>query len=183
MKKYYFNTIGLALVFMCFFSCSSDLDFNQASDLKLMPVVEGNLSYFDIPATAFVANDGSEYDLAFDSQNFDIFRDKYFNSYLQKADFDFEITNTINRAFTATIVLLDANNDPLYTIRFDIRAYSGTTNTISKTEIFEGAKLAMLKSTREMGFLLAIKPGPALNQNSTGSLKLRSSATVYLEIQ
>jgi hypothetical protein len=34
-----------------------------------------------------------------------------------------------------------------------------------------------------MGFVLAMGAGPALNENSLGSLKLRSSATAYLVIE
>lgn len=184
MKQSYLNKI-LATFILVFssFSCSSDLDFNQVNDLKLEPVVVGNLTYFDVPANAFVASNGTEYDLAFDAQDFDIFRDKYFRSYLQRADFFFEINNTINRAYTLDIVLLDQNDKPLYTMHFDIPAYSGTENIITKTEIFENAKLDLLKSSKKMGFVIAMAPGPALNKNSTGSLKLRSSATVYLTIQ
>lgn len=183
MKNYYLNRICLALILMCSFSCSSDLDFNQVNDLKLTPVIVGNFSHFDIPATAFIADDGSEYDLAFDDEEFDVFRDKYLNSYLQRADFYFEINNTINRAFTFTIVLLDSNDNPLTTIKFDIPAYSGSANTITRTEIFQNARLDLLKRATKIGFLIAKAPGPALNQNSTGNLVLRSSATVYLAIQ
>ncbi|MES2238658.1 MAG: hypothetical protein V4497_00210 [Bacteroidota bacterium] len=174
--------ICAALFIVSCFSCTSDLDFNQANDLKLTPVVVGNLSYFDVPATDFVAADGSEYNMAFDVENFDVFRDKYFNSYLQKASFYFEITNTINRAFKAQIVLLDANKQVLYTIPFDVPAYSGTESIVTKTVLFEGANLALLKRSRNMGFSLQMQAGPALNSTSTGSFKFRSSATVYLSI-
>ena len=34
-----------------------------------------------------------------------------------------------------------------------------------------------------MGFLITMASGPALNENSVGSLKMRSSATVYLTIE
>ncbi len=170
---------------MCSFSCSSDLDFNQVNDLKIEPVVEGNFSYFDAPATAFVASNGSERLWGYDDQDFDVFRDKYFNSYLQRADFYFEINNTINRAFSLSIVLFDGNDNPLTTIKINVPAYSGSTNVITRTEIFQNTRLDLLKSTRKMRFLVELVPGsgPALNQNSTGNLVLRSSATVYLAIQ
>ncbi|MFA9187652.1 hypothetical protein AAGV33_05315 [Flavobacterium sp. FBOR7N2.3] len=183
MKKYLNRLIGFVLLIGCSFSCSSDLDFDQANDLKLKPTFVGNFSYFDAPATAFVANDGSEYDLAFDNQDFDVFRDKYLNDYLQRADFYFEINNTINRAYTLTIILMTENDEALTTIRFNVPAYSGTPNTITRTEIFENARLDLLKSTRKMGFQIAMAPGPALDKNSTGNLILRSNATAYLEIQ
>lgn len=183
MKKYFNKLISCVLFIACSFSCSSDLDFNQVNDLKLEPVVVGNFSHFDVPATAFVASDGSEYNLAFDDQEFDVFRDKYLKSYLQKADFYFEINNTINRSFELSIVLMGANDNALETIKFIIPAYSGSSNLISRTEIFENARLDVLKSAKKIGFIIAMDPGPALDKNSTGSLILRSSATVYLEIQ
>ncbi|WP_140486071.1 hypothetical protein [Flavobacterium sp. GSA192] len=184
MRKYHFiRVLSLALFLMCSFSCSSDLNFDQANDLKLTPVIEGNLSYFDVPATAFVADDGSAYHWDSDDQNFDVFRDKYFNSYLQKADFHFEITNTISRAFLLSIVLLDDNSNALTTIAFDIPAYSASANNVvTRTEVFENVRLDLLKRARKMRFLVVMKSGTASNQNSTGNLVLRSSATVYLEI-
>lgn len=184
MKKYYLLKITCwAFLIMSTFSCSSDLNFDQANDLKLQPVVEGNLSYFNVAATDFLADNGSEYNLVLDSQDFDIFRDRYLNDYLQKADLHFEITNTINRAFKADILLLNDNDQVLYAISFDIPASAGTPMVISKTEIFENAKLQLLKNTRKLQFALTVKSGPAFNSNSTGNLILRSSATVYLEIE
>ncbi|MFL9832072.1 hypothetical protein ABS764_14565 [Flavobacterium sp. ST-87] len=168
---------------MCSFSCSSDLNFDQANDLKLEPVVEGNLSYFNVAATDFLADDGSEYDLVFDSQDFDIFRDRYLNDYLQKADCYFEITNTINRSFKADIVMLNNDDQVLYTIPFNIPASTAAPIIVSKTEIFENAKLQLLKNTRKLQFALSVKSGQAFTPNTTGNLQLRSSATVYLEIE
>lgn len=181
-KYHYIKVLSLAFLLMCSLSCSSDLDFNQANDLKLTPVIEGNLSYFDVPAEVFAANGGLPVQWAYDEQEFDIFRDKYFNSYLQRADFHFEISNTINRSFSLSIVLLDANDNALTTMNFNIPAYSGNTNTITRTEVFENARLELLKRTRKMRFLVMIGQGSALNTSSAGNLVLRSSATVYLEI-
>ena len=184
MKKYFLSKIiCLLLLVGVHFSCSSDLDFNQLNDLRLEPVDELNFSYFNVPATAFVASDGTNYQWAYDDEEFDVFRDKYINSYLQRADFYFEITNTIVRAFSLNIVLLDANDNMLTTITMDVPAYSGTANTISQTEIFQNARLELLKSTRKMRFMVAMKPGPVLDENSPGNLILRSSATVYMDIQ
>lgn len=184
MKKYcFFKIICFLLLIGSSFSCTSDLNFDQVNDLKLEPVIVGNFSHFDVPATAFVADDGSEYDLAFDDEEFDVFRDKYFNSYLQRADFYFEINNTINRKYLFSLVLLDANDTALETMSFDIPAYSGTTNIITRTEIFKNTRLDLLKRARKIGFVIEMTPGPALDKNSSGSLVLRSSATVYLAIK
>lgn len=183
IKKYHNRTALTALLLaILLFSCSSDLDFNQANNLKLEPVIVANLTYFDISENGFIDN-GIEQKVAFDAQDFDVFRDSFFRDNLKRADFFFEINNTVNRMFTINIVLLDGNDQPLYFIPFTVPAYNGTPNTITKTEVFENLNLELLKSTKRMGFVIAMAPGAPLDGSGQGSLKLRSSATVYFEIK
>jgi hypothetical protein len=164
-------------------SCSSDLDFNQVNDLKVEPVFITNLATFDVSANQFVIA-GVEQNVAGDVLNFDVFKDTYFNNALTKADFFFEINNTIARAFKIKLYLLDANNQPIYTIPFDVPAYTGVPNLVTKTEIFEGVNLDILKRTSKLGFTIVMPPGiPVLTASSLGSLKLRSSATIYLVLE
>lgn len=161
-------------------SCSSDVDFNQVNDLKLEPVFIGNLATFDVQANQFVIG-GVEQNLAGDVLNFDVFRDTYFTNALTRADFFFEINNTINRAFKFNLVFLDANNSPLYSIPFDVPANA---SGITKTEIFQNSQLDLLKRTTKIAFVIRLPPGaPVLTESSLGSLKLRSSATVYLVLE
>lgn len=158
------------------FSCSSDLDFNQFNNLKLEPVFVTNIASFDIPANEFVIG-GIELKETGDVLDFNIFRFTYFNNALTKADLFFEINNTINRAFEIKLTLLDVNDIPLYTIPFVIPANTA----ISKTEIFQNTQLDLLKRTTKIAFVFLLPPGvPSLSEASLGSLKLRSSATLYL---
>jgi hypothetical protein len=53
-----------------FFSCSSNLDFNQINDFKSEPVYIANLTYFDLLAKQFIEN-GTEKNITFDAQEFD----------------------------------------------------------------------------------------------------------------
>jgi hypothetical protein len=177
-----FAFIGLLSLLIFTNSCSSDLDFNQINDAKLEPAYVANLSYFDLQAKDFIVN-GQEQDITFDAQNFDVFRDKYFKSYLKKADFLFEVENTIARSFSIDIVLFDQNDQVLYVKRITIPAYAGVTNTITITDVFENAKLDLLKQTTRLGFGIVKNPGTPLTVNSTGRLVLRSSATLYLVVQ
>ena len=174
--------LGIFILSIFFLSCSSDLDFNQVNDLKLEPVVVANLATFDVPANEFVIG-GIEQNVAGDVLNFDVFKNSFLTDALTRADFFFEIDNTINRAYRVNLYLLDANNNPLYTIPFDVPAYTGVQNLVTKTEIFQNAKLDLLKKTTKIGFVIAMYPGPALSESSLGSLKLRSSATVYLVVE
>ena len=174
--------LGILILSSLFLSCSSDLDFDQINQLKLEPVVVLNLATFDVPANEFVIG-GIEQNVAGDVVNFDVFRDTYFTDSLKRADFFFEINNTINRAYRINLYLLDANNLPLFTIPIDVPAYTGVQNLVTKTEIFENAKLDLLKKTMKIGFVITMYPGPALSESSLGSLKLRSSATVYFVVE
>lgn len=183
MNQYHsVKTIGLLLLVLLSFSCSSNLDFDQVNDFKLEPVFIANLTYFEIPANQFIEN-GMEQNIAFDAQEFDMFRDSFFRKNLRRADFFFEINNTINRSYTIDIILLDENDQPLYRVRFDVPAYSGTQKLVTRTEIFENATFDLLKRAKRMGFVITMGAGPALNANSPGSLKLRSSATAYLVVE
>lgn len=172
--------LGIFILFILSLSCSSDLDFNQVNDLKSEPVVIANLASFDIQANQFVIG-GVEQPLSGDLLDFNIFKDSYFNKSLVRADFFFEINNTINRAFKLNLVFLDANNLPLYSIPFDVPA---NTSGITKTEIFQNSQLDLLKRTTKIAFVIILRPGvPVLTASSLGSLKLRSSATIYLVLE
>jgi hypothetical protein len=71
MKQYHTNKIlGFVTRYTVFFSCSSNLDFNQINDFKSEPVYIANLTY--ILAKQFIEN-GTEKNITFDAQEFDVF--------------------------------------------------------------------------------------------------------------
>lgn len=177
-----YKITGFLFILFFHFGCSSDLDLNQVQDARAEPVVVANLASFEAQANQFVTG-GVEQTLSIAATNFDVFRDAFFTENLQRADFFFEFNNTINRAYLINVVLLDANNTPLYSINFAVPAYSGVTNIVTSTDVFQNTKLDLLKKTVKLAFVATLLPGPILSETSTGSLKLRSSATVYLVIQ
>ena len=174
--------LGFFILTIFSLSCTSNLDFNQVNTLKVTPVFVANFASFDVPANEFVTN-GIEQTISGSLINFDIFKDAFFNDSLTRADLFFELNNTISRAYKIKLYFFDANNLPVYIINFDVPAYSGVTNLVTKTEIFQNATLALLKTTKRIGFTVTMLPGAALSESSLGSLKLRSSATVYLTVQ
>lgn len=163
-----------------FLSCSSDLDFDQANDLELKPVVVANLASFDIQANQFVIG-GTEQPAVGDMMNFEVFNDQDFTNNLIKTELYFEFNNTINRGFTANLYFLDANNKNLYQIPIAVPA--NTASPITHTETFENTKLDILKNTRKIAFTIALMPGIPITDSSLGNLKMRSSATIYFAAQ
>ena len=174
------KNFGIFLVCVFSLSCSSDLDFDQVNDLKLEPIVVASLASFEIQANQFVIG-GTEQPAVGDVMNFKVFDDQDFTNNLIKTELYFEFNNTINRAFTANLYFLDANNTKLYQIAIAIPA--NTSSPITHTETFENAKLDILKKTQKIAFTIALIPGIPLTDSSLGYLKMRSNGTIYFSVQ
>lgn len=183
MKKAIFKSLYscIALVLL-FSSCASDVDFDQVNDIKLEPVFIANLAYFEVPAPDFVTN-GQEQNFVFDIPAVDVFSDKFFKDNLRKASIFTEMENTINRAYQVELLFLDNNNATVYTADFNVPAYSGTANKVSRTDVFENVQLDLLKRTTKIAFILRMLPGQPLTETSTGKLIMRSGVTAYLVVE
>lgn len=174
MNKFFKIFVLLAL----FISCSSDLDFTQSQDLKLNPIMTGNLASFDIKATQFVRS-GVEQTSVSDELLFDIVSYKSLSKDLNRADFYFEFENTISRSYSISIHFLDENNAKLYSFLVAVPAYTGSEILVKRNEIFENTKLDLFRKAHKVAFEVLMLPGAPLTNNSLGSIKMRSSATIY----
>ncbi|MCV9930903.1 hypothetical protein OIU80_01280 [Flavobacterium sp. LS1R47] len=183
MKPYLHNMfLRLIIVAVLFCSCASDLDFDQTKDLTLEPVIVANLTYFDVKASAFVDN-GTEQNVFFDAKDFDVFRDSFFRDNLKKAEFNFEIENTISRAYIVGMVFLDENNQVMHDTEINVPAYVNTPNSVKHTDVFENQTLDLLKKAVKLEIRITMLAGTPLTADSSGNLKLRSGATLYFEIK
>jgi hypothetical protein len=180
MKKF-FSTFLLSALFI---SCSSDLDFEQTQDLKLSPIMTGNFASFDIKATQFVSS-GVEQNSVSQELSFDIVKQESSTKYLNRADFYLEFTNTINRAYSISVNFLDESNLKLDSFELEVPAYaSGDPIIVPRTEIFKTTRLDLFRKANKVKFEVLMSPtGATLTNNSLGSLKMRSSATVYFLYQ
>jgi len=173
MKKF----LAIIILSILSVSCSSDLDFNQVNDLKREPILVTNLCSFDAPAQLFTSGI-PESVVTTDFPIINIFNDLYFKESLVKAEFYFEFNNTIERAFEIKLIFLNANGTEIDSIPFDVPAYSGVPYLFKKTESFDSTDLDLLKTATKITFVVKML-GPTLSTGSSGSLKLRSSATIY----
>ncbi|MCP2027266.1 hypothetical protein L1276_002423 [Flavobacterium sp. HSC-32F16] len=163
-----------------FLSCSSDLDFDQIDDFKIEPVFVANVAHFNVKANE-IDDDGTAHQIPPDVEDFDVFKNKFLNDNLTKAELNFETENTFNRAFKVEITFIDANDQPMETITLNVPQYNGTANIIKyPTEVFEGERLALLKRTVKVGFVVTIEPGTG---DISGNLKFKSGATAYMRIE
>jgi hypothetical protein len=182
MNYSFFKKIIGILLLMLSFSCSSDLDFEQANQLNVQPVFTTNLVYFPLQANEFVVN-GAEQSAFSYIANVDFFDKGIIRDDLVKAELYFRVKNTINRAYTYNITFLDVNKAPIYNINMNIPAYNGTEIVVEKTEPFDSSNLDILKNTNQIIFSILMFPGPPLTAASPGRIDLSSSITAYFDVK
>lgn len=181
--KYFFVFCVIGVIFS---ACVSDLDFSQGEDFAISPTIDASLIYFNEPASSFVDNNGVEQTIVRDSVNIDVFNDQFIVDNLIKAEFLFEATNTINRAYQAQIEFLDDANVLQHSFTFSVGASPTNQDiVVEHLEVFENQSLTALKQTTKLIITLTLLPsndGSILNTNSPGNLKFKSKATFYLNI-
>ena len=175
------KVLGIAVLLLFSFSCASDLDFDQVNDLKLEPVVVANLAYFNVEAKDF--SSGSGQTVLIEQTTTDIFNDSFFRRRINRVELLFELENTINRPYEVILLFLNIDNVPIHITNLNIQSYSGTENKKSKTEVFEGVGLDILKKTTKIVFSLRMLAGAPLTPSSLGSLKFRSAATAEIIVK
>lgn len=181
-RPLFYRFTGLLFLALFFCSCSSDLDLNQTKNLRLEPTYVANLVYFDIPANEFVTN-GIENSQFIDRSTVDIFNNSFFVNNLIKVDLDFEITNTIARAYVLDVKLFNSSGTQLDMISIAVPAYNGTPISVTQKEVFQGTRLTTLKNTTRIDMTIRMASGIALTETSSGSIKMRSGLTAYFVIQ
>jgi len=167
-------------------SCTKDVDFNQADSIEISPVVVSSLIFFNEPPSRFV-NGGVEITTVTDSiKDINILTGQFLVDNLVKAEFLFETTNSINRAFE---VKVEFYNDAFELQEsFSFTALESQLNeelVLEHTITFEGDSLDALKTTTQIVLTLTLLPsgdGSVLDEDSLGEIRLRSIATFYLVI-
>ena len=167
------------------FSCVEDVDFNQAEEIAISPVVESSLIFFDFAASQFSEPTGTETVVEGDSLELDVFSDEFLRDNLIKAEFFFEITNSIDRNFRADIIMYDENDQITYAFFIDTVPDGNNQVVTTHTEVFEDALLEQLKTTKRLELILSMFPSPTgipLDDNSIGNINMRSKATLFFLI-
>jgi len=166
-------------------SCVKDVDFKQVDDISIAPVLESSLLFFDFPASEFEEPTGTAIVTVGDDLELDVFTDEFLRDNLIRAEFFFEITNSIDRNFRADIIMYDENDQLTYAFDISIVPNGNTEVVTTHTEVFEDALLEQLKNTVRLELVLSMFPSPTgipLNQNSLGNIKMRSKATLFFLI-
>jgi hypothetical protein len=180
LLKYLVLIHGLLIINV---GCTKDVDFGQANDIVITPVVESSLIYINEPTSRFLV-EGVEVSVIQDFVNINIFQETFTNNYLVKAAFFFEASNTINRAFEVRVDFLDGLNQLQHTFSFSSVASPTNSSIITEhEEVFENASLERLKNTTKLVFTLKVLPGEPINNSTPGRIILKSKGSFYLNIE
>ncbi len=186
LKKIISNTLFVLCIILCFNACVEDVDFDQADSLAISPPLELSVIHFVEPASTFVDDFGDELTTVRDSVSIDIFSDEFVVDNLVKADFLFETTNTVNRAYQAQIDFFNDSFELQNSFNFEVGASTNNQDIIVQyIEVFEGQELEALKTTTNLVLAFTLQPsndGSILDEDSPGELKLKSKASFYLDI-
>ena len=175
-------TLLLVIINILCLSCTEPVNFNQIDDFEISPVIESSLIFLDEPAHRFSNND-NELNTIQDFVQVDFFNNNFIVENLIKAEFVFETTNSINRAFQVQVDFLDSNDQIQHTFTFFTAASPNNTNVVSNyTEVFQDNSLTALKNTSKLVFTLNMLPGMAINQNTIGRISVKSKAVFYFNI-
>lgn len=180
-----FKKVALLLFIFILASCVKDVDFEQAEDISISPVLESSLIFFDFPASEFSEPTGTAIVTVGDDLELDVFNDEFLRDNLIKAEFFFEVTNSIDRNFRADIIMYDANDQITHTFNIDVTPDGNNEVVTTHTEVYEDALLEQLKNTVRLELVLSMFPsstGIPLDENSIGNIKMRSKATLFFQI-
>lgn len=176
IKKY---SLAICCV-LCLASCAKEIDFDQADDIDLSPVFESSLIHFSLPANNFDDN-GTEVNEVSDYIDINISGNRYFRDNLLKAEFVFEVLNSIDRSFELQIEFLNSANNELHTISFPISPSPNNTDVLTRyTELVEENSLRRIRRTVRLKFTLKMLTGTEINSSTPGRINLQSKGVFFI---
>lgn len=183
IKKTFFTYLGVFILILgSVFGCTKPIDLDQAKDLVITPVMETSLIFINQTPSDFLDANGNVVPLI-DFIEVEFFSDEFIVENVVKADFVYEITNSIDRNFAIRIEFLNASGIIEHTTQIPVMASTNNLDvTSSITEEFQGNALLALKNTAEMRFYLVMVPNSPIAINAPGRIALKSKAVFYFDI-
>ncbi|MGB0948962.1 MAG: hypothetical protein ACPGU0_02505, partial [Marinirhabdus sp.] len=146
----------------------------------ITPVAELSLILFDTPASDFIDEDTNEEVTITDEAEITFLNGTDTQKYLVRADFFFEFTNSISRSFDVIFEFLDTDGNSTYTIEIDVApgTLQSPRTTIREESVVNEDIIRLTQANRVRSTVTI----PSSNVDLEGNLKLKSKATLYLEI-
>jgi hypothetical protein len=185
-QQFVFRILVFFGAFVLSYSCVKDTDFDQAVPVILTPTLEVSLVQIEETPVSFLNSSGAEVLSISDAIVLELLSEDFVIDYLVKAEFIFEITNSLNKAFDIRMDFYDTSNTLQHT--FSIAVNNSPTNTLLLTEhieVFEAGTLDALKTSTNLNItitLISSPTEPSLTTASEGVIALKSKAVLFLNI-
>lgn len=173
---------SLGLVVLILFNCTEPVDFSQGEDIELLPVVETSLVFFEAPAPEFINQGDANFSIR-DFVEISFFNDEFVQDNLIKAEFVFEVQNSINRDFRLDITFADAEGTPLEVLIVEVPASPDNVNRITNVvQTYEAEALERIKQAQILDFELSLLRGMPIAEDALGRINVKSSGIFSLMI-
>lgn len=178
MRKKQFYCL-LAFLSLILGSCVDNIDFSQAEDASITPVVAVSLVNANITQNDLVVG-GSEVGTITQTSVVSILDNGIARNDLDRAVFRFEVNNQFNRDFRINFIFLD-NNDVSTNNDITLNIDANNTSFVQENEIIVANNPEFL-NTRKIQVELALLPssdGSSIDINVPTSFDFKSAGTFY----
>ncbi|PQB04957.1 hypothetical protein [Aureitalea marina] len=182
MRTNLFPSFLVCFGLMLLGSCAKDVDFDQANEVALRPVVELNLIFFDLQFDRFFDQEtGQINQIVRDTTEIRFLDDSGTQESLQRVDFLFRFTNSIDRTFQVDFRFISQQNDTVYTIPAQV--INGSVSAPVLTEIFEVVEGDQIMNLTMANRLVVETEIASADPGLEGNLNLQSKTTYFFEIK
>ncbi len=178
-EKLFIFFIAIAFVI----GCTSELDFDQAEDLSLEPVIESSFIFYQLSAEEINTEATSQSMVApfmiRDTVALDLFNESFLNDNLIRIDITRDTENSTDEDVEVVFNYVDDSFEPTVApFSFDAPANTDRPGIVTS---YQGEDLELLKRSTQIVAELVVSPTQSAFSDS-GLIEIRSKATLYLRI-
>ena len=163
-------------------ACTSALDFDQAKQLTIQPVVEGDMFYFDLNKDNLTDSQNVFRTIIKDTLDFDVFKDGKTRDSFVKADITVAFKNTFERQFVTNIYFIDDQEQEVEQASFTINPATATQLEINGTEMFTFDAVSHPDFINSRKIVIAVEISPDNLPVEDENLHVQVKGTFYTNI-
>ncbi len=162
-----------------FFSCTSDLDFDQADHLDIAPVIEADFIYFDLSKPNLTDYNGEFRSSISDTMKIDVFDDGDIKKAFIKAEVEVAYENSFERNFFSELIFTDENDLNLASATLNIKAANDNVVKGDTVYVFDKQTYPGIINAKKIILNISISPNTLPIEDKT--LHFQSKIKVYTQ--
>ncbi|NER16219.1 hypothetical protein [Spongiivirga citrea] len=174
----------LILGVLFYTSCTEQVDFEQAKDLSIQPVLTASLVTFSASPLQYAQPGVIQNASVIDTVRLDVIGEDFYKDNVIRTELTFNIVNNIEADFNLNFRFTDDEFADQY--EFDIPIPEGSLANpaiVDYTEVFEGADLDRFTSSKIIILTATIinSSGTQFDATTTSEFNLKSKATAFFD--